>query len=266
MFVVATPIGNLGDLTRRAEDVLKSVQILAAEDTRRSQVLLEHIGHRVPELVSLHEHNEAQQAERLVERMQGGEDVALVSDAGTPLINDPGFTLVGMAHAAGIPCIPVPGACSITAALSVCPLACQPFTYVGFLPPKAAARKRVLEEVVAAPEASVLLETPHRIEATLSALAELTTRRVMVARELTKKFETISVGRADELVGKVVGKGEFVLVVEADPGAGQNKEARELLKVLLSELPPTKAAKLASTLSGRKKAELYDLAVELSEK
>lgn len=266
LYIVATPIGHLGDLTRRAETVLKQVQIVAAEDTRRTRVLLDHIGHHVPELLSLHEHNEASMAERLIQRMLEGCDVALVSDAGTPLVNDPGFDLVVAAHDAGLKTVPIPGPCSITAALSVCPLAAQPFRYVGFLPAKSSARRERLGEYLASSDAIVFLEAPHRIVATLKDIEALTSRRIMLARELTKKFETIVVGTATEAL-QALGdqpKGEFTCVIEAMPVAGASYDNHKLLTALLAELPPSKAAKVAATITGAKKSEMYALAMQLS--
>ena len=217
LYVVATPIGHLGDLTRRAEDVLKAVQIVAAEDTRRTRVLLDHIDHRAPELVSLHEHNEAAMGERLVERLLDGSDVALVSDAGTPLVNDPGYALVQAAHGAGISVVPVPGASAITAALSVCPLPARPFRYVGFLPQKPKARRQALKSWLVHGDALIFLEAPHRILHTLKDIGALCERRVMLGRELTKQFEEVLVGSPDEVAAALGDepRGEFTGIVEA---------------------------------------------------
>ena len=267
LYIVATPIGHLGDLTRRAEDVLKQVQIVAAEDTRRTRVLLDHIDHHVPELLSLHEHNEASMAQRLVKRLLEGSDVALVSDAGTPLVNDPGFLLVVAAHQAGITTVPIPGACSITAALSVCPLPTQPFRYVGFLPSKATARRQRLAEYLAGSDAIVFLEAPHRIIATVTDIGALSSRRMMLARELTKRFETILVGTAAE-VRLALGdqpKGEFTCVIEAAESAVVTYNEQKLLIALLAELPPSKAAKVAANVCGAKKSAMYELAMRLSD-
>lgn len=266
LYVVATPIGNLNDLTQRAEMVLKSVQIVAAEDTRRSRVLLEHIGHRAPELVSLHEHNEREFAPRLVERLAQGDDVALISDAGTPLISDPGYSLVSMAFARGIRCIPVPGVSALTAALSVCPIPCTPFRFVGFLPSRKSAKREYLKAQVSQPEALVFLEAPHRVKETLATLADLTTRRVMIARELTKKFESIVVGTASDLMTSLSEpRGEFVCILEAVTRPMAAYDERQVLSTLLDELSPTQAARIAAKICGRKKSEMYRLAMELAE-
>ncbi len=267
LYVVATPIGHLGDLTRRAEDVLKAVQIVAAEDTRRTRVLLDHINHRTPELVSLHEHNEAAMGERLVERLRDGSDVALVSDAGTPLVNDPGYALVQAAHAAGIRVIPVPGASAITAALSVCPLPARPFRYVGFLPQKAKARRFALKNWLMNGDALIFLEAPHRVLASLKDIGELCERRVMLGRELTKQFEEVLVGTAAE-VAAALGeepRGEFTGIVEAAEVADVSFDHRQVLSALLEELKPAQAARIAATICGTPKSVMYDLAIRLGE-
>ena len=265
LYVVATPIGHLGDLSRRAEDVLKQVQIIAAEDTRRTAVLLEHIGHRAPELVSYHEHNKSQKTPELTARLQAGTDIALVSDAGTPLINDPGAELVAAAYEAGVLTVPVPGASAITTALSVCPFPCYPFRYLGFLPSKKSARRKLLESALLGGDALVFFEAPHRIAECLEDLGQSTKRMVMVARELTKKFEAIVVAPANELQGQVEARGEFVVVVAPDKGVTANaEEDRRMMSVLLEYLSPSQAAKCAAALSGRKKSEMYDLAQALS--
>lgn len=268
LYIVATPIGHLGDLSRRAEEVLQQVQIVAAEDTRRTRVLLEHIDHRAPELVSLHEHNEEGMVQRLIARLEAGADVAVVSDAGTPLVNDPGFLLVQAAHAAGLATIPIPGPCAITTALSVCPIPCHPFRYIGFLPAKATPRKQRLAESLNSGDAVVFLESPHRILDTLSDLAELTDRRVMLARELTKQYETLYVGSARELVEQLGARprGEFTCIIEAGEAQAVSHDQQLVLQALLQELPPTKAAKLAAAICNAKKSDMYDLAVALSGK
>lgn len=269
---MATPIGHLGDLTRRAEEVLKSVEIVAAEDTRRTRVLLDHISHRAPSLVSLHEHNEDKLSADLISKLKAGADVALVSDAGTPLINDPGFTLVKLAHANRIRTIPLPGACSIIAALSVCPLPCHPFRFIGFMPTKAAARDEVVAQVYASGDATVFLEAPHRIVATLSALQTRdpeATRQVMIARELTKKFESVIVGSAAQVSTELLAnlpepKGEFVGIIQSSNELLVSYTERRVLSALLKDLPPTQAAKLAANICGAKKADMYKMAVRLT--
>ena len=266
LYVVATPIGNLDDLSTRAVNVLKSVQIVAAEDTRRTAVLLAHIEHRAPELLSLHEHNEQQQATRLIERLQQGADVALVSDAGTPLVNDPGYTLVGAAAAANVKTVPVPGPSCITAALSVCPLPCQPFGYVGYPAARKSARVKQWQSWLGQGQAVVFLEAPHRIRDTLADLAQLTDRRIMLGRELTKKFEEILVGTADELSHLVrEPRGEFVGIVETGTMSDATQvDEQQVLRALLAELSPAQAARIAASICGKRKSEMYALAMALS--
>ena len=265
LYVVATPIGHLDDLTRRAEKILKQVQIVAAEDTRRTAVLLDHIGHRAPQLMSYHEHNKHKVTDVLIDRLVGGDDVALVSDAGTPLINDPGAELVAAAHRVGVTSVPIPGASALTAALSVCPFSCYPFRYIGFVPPKASARRKVLSNALASGDAVVFFEAPHRIAACLNDLAAQTRRRVMVARELTKKFETILTVPADELLSAgIEPRGEFVVVVEGVKDVAVDHQAAErVVSTLLAYLSPSQAAKCGAEILHRKKSEIYELAQRL---
>lgn len=268
LYMVATPIGNLGDLSRRAEDILKSVQIIAAEDTRRSALLLDHIAHRAPELVSYHEHNRVERTQRLLTRLLEGDDVALVSDAGTPLINDPGADLVAAAFDAGIYVVPVPGPSAVTAALSVCPFPSFPFRFVGFLPPKSRQRREVLRTYLADTDALIFFEAPHRIAATIKDLAELTTRKVMLGRELTKRFETLTVMDADKLSSdSVEARGEFVIVVGCDLDAKPDVtryEDRKVLGVLLEHLSPAHAAKCGAVICDRKRGDMYEMALQIN--
>jgi 16S rRNA (cytidine1402-2'-O)-methyltransferase len=265
LYVVATPIGHLGDLTRRAEDVLRSVQIIAAEDTRRTRVLLEHIGHHAPEILSLHEHNEQAVAGRLIERLQSGADVALVSDAGTPLVNDPGYALVRAVWDNGVSVVPVPGPSSLTAALSVCPLPCHRWTYVGFLPAKAQARRALLRDYLSRPEALLFLEAPHRIADTLVEIGALTNKQIMLARELTKQFETLYVGTATDVLEQIGKhpKGELICIVEATDVVQADYEHERVLKILLEEFSPSQAAKIAARICDASRGELYDLAMTM---
>ncbi len=264
--MVATPIGHLDDLSRRAESVLKSVRIVAAEDTRRTRVLLEHLEHRAPELVSLHAHNETQQSGVLLARLQAGADVALVSDAGTPLLNDPGFTLLEMAQQAGISTVPVPGCSALTTLLSVCPLPSQPFRYVGFLPPKSKARCKLLERALQLEDALIFLESPKRISRTLAELGTLTERRVLVGRELTKRHETLYVGSAGEVAAQLGSqpRGEMIVLVECGEVPALDVAEEKLLRGLLVELPPAQAARLAAAVLGTRKKAMYELALRLS--
>ena len=265
LFVVATPIGNLGDLSPRAQDTLRSVAAICAEDTRHTRQLLSHFGIERP-LMALHEHNEGEIAEKLVARMQSGDSLALVSDAGTPLISDPGFRLVRAARAAGIRVSPIPGACAAIAALSVAGLPSDRFVFEGFLPAKGAARRARLHELAAETRTLVFYESAHRIDA---ALEDLRTcfggaRRAVLARELSKLFETVHDGSLDELVAFVAGdpnqrKGEFVLLLAGDDDADARRiaEGRRLYAKLGEHLPPSTAAKLAAELSGASRKALY---------
>ena len=197
-------------------DTLKHVGLIAAEDTRRTRVLLQHIGHSNCQLVSLHEHNEATIAPDLVNRLKQNTDIALVSDAGTPLLNDPGYLLIQHAWQADIRVVSVPGAVRLLP-LSVCPIPSQPFRYVGFLPNKARARRIQLEEWLQMPDALVFLESPHRIRSTLADIASFSARQVMIGREMTKQYESFIVGRAADVLAQLADspRGEFVCIVEA---------------------------------------------------
>lgn len=265
LFIVATPIGNLEDLSPRAQRTLAEVAAVCAEDTRHTRRLLSHFGIEA-ELVALHEHNEQALAARLVQRLQAGESLALVSDAGTPLVSDPGFRLVAAARAAGIKVSPVPGPSALIAALSVAGLPSDRFTFEGFLPAKPAARRERLQKLAGEPRTLLFYESSHRIADTLGDMAAAfsSARRAVMARELTKLFETVLDGSLEELHQQVLAdadqrKGEFVLVVE---GAGDDADAvlAEGLRVyslLSAHLPPSKAAKLAAELTGAPRKSLY---------
>ena len=266
LYVVATPIGHLGDMSRRGIETLNHVGVIAAEDTRRTRVLLQHIDHAGCELLSVHEHNEEHIAPQLIKRLQQGTDIALVSDAGTPLINDPGYLLLQLAWQAGLRVVPVPGACSITTALSVCPIPCQPFRYVGFLSGKPRLRRSQLEHWLMMPDALVFLESPHRIRAALSDIADLSPRQLMIGREMTKQYESFITGSAKEVLAQLAEtpKGEFVCVVEAAESVTNRFDLTHVVTALLQELAPTQAAKLAAQICGVRKKEAYDLALKLS--
>jgi 16S rRNA (cytidine1402-2'-O)-methyltransferase len=265
LHVVATPIGNLGDLSPRALDTLRSVAAICAEDTRHTRQLLAHYGIERP-LIALHEHNEAQIAERLVMRLREGESLALVSDAGTPLVSDPGFRLVRAARDAGLAVSPVPGACAFVAALSVAGLPSDRLVFEGFLPAKGNARRERLAPLASETRTLAFYESAHRIEDTLADMATVFggQRRAVVARELTKLFETVLEGTLEELHARVVAdenqrKGEFVVLVQ---GAGDDMDARiaegkRLYAKLGEHLPPSTAAKLAAELSGAPRKALY---------
>jgi 16S rRNA (cytidine1402-2'-O)-methyltransferase len=265
LHVVATPIGNLGDLSPRALDTLRNVAAVCAEDTRHTRQLLSHFGLERP-LLALHQHNEDAQAAQLVARLLAGDSLALVSDAGTPLVSDPGFRLVSAARAAGVRVSPVPGACAAIAALSVAGLPSDRFVFEGFLPVKAAARRERLARLASETRTLMFYESAHRIEETLADMATVfgATRRAVVARELTKLFETVLDGPLSALHLRVATeadqrKGEFVVIVE---GAGDDVDAKivegQRLYAKLSEyLKPSQAAKLAAELSGAPRKALY---------
>ena len=276
LYVVATPIGNLGDMGPRAIATLAEVALIAAEDTRHSAPLLRHFGIRTP-LLALHEHNERQRTEALVERLLGGESIALISDAGTPLVSDPGFPLVRAARAAGVPVVPLPGPCAAVAALSVAGIPSDRFVFEGFLPPKGAARRSRLQQLAGERRTLLFYESSHRIEEALADMEEQLGegREVVMARELTKLHETI---HGDTLAGlrRFVAadpnqrKGEFVLVVAGAPAAAEGAgevgvEARRVLELLLEELPVKQAAALAARISGARRKPLYQLALSLKE-
>jgi 16S rRNA (cytidine1402-2'-O)-methyltransferase len=270
LYVVATPIGNLGDITARALETLAACDVVAAEDTRVTKALLAHfgIGARV---IALHEHNERTAAGNIVELIRQGRSVALASDAGTPAVSDPGALLVERVRAEGFPVVPVPGASALTAALSASGISADGVVFAGFLPSKGAERRRRLAELAAGPWAIALFESPHRIEATLRDLhAALGERDVVVCREITKKFETIArvpLAQAAGWVGADANRsrGEFVLVVEGRPvEASSSVDPRRVLAVLLSELSVKQASALAAKITGVSRSELYRIALEMA--
>lgn len=269
LYVVATPIGNLGDLSPRATRVLSQVDRICAEDTRTSTVLLSRFGISRP-LQALHEHNESAVTQKLIADLQAGASLALISDAGTPLISDPGFVLVRAARAAGVPVIAVPGPCAAIAALSIAGIASDSFLFLGFLPAKAAARRQSLQALSAESRTMLFYESSHRIQQTLADIAITLgqRRRLCLAREITKRFEQSVTLPAEEMHAWLEAdanrlKGEFVLVVE---GAAQQSrdqaDGERLLRLLLKELPPSRAARVASEFTGQKRRELFALALE----
>ena len=266
LHVVATPIGNLGDLSPRALETLRSVDVIAAEDTRHTQQLLAAFGARAT-LLALHDHNEAAQSTQLVARMLAGENIALVSDAGTPLVSDPGFRLVRAAREAGIVVTPVPGACAAIAALSVAGIASDRFAFEGFQPNKAAARRERLQSLAAEPRTLIFYESSHRIGDTLADAASAfgPQRHAVLARELTKRFETVLDGPLPALIARLANdpdqhRGEFVLIIEGAP-AGDDDAAlvlgRRAFSLLREHLPPSQAARLAAEISGAPRKKLY---------
>ena len=269
LFVVATPIGNLADLSPRGLEALGSAAVIAAEDTRHTRLLLQAAGVSTA-LVSLHAHNESQRVPELLERLADGVDVALVSDAGTPLLSDPGFELVSRAAAAGFAVHTIPGPSAITAALSVAGLPTHRFCFEGFLPARAAERRAALAELAHETRTLVFFEAPHRIAAALEDLVAHfgAARRAAVARELTKTHETIYRGTLAELHARAqaeenFARGELTVVVAgaaADVNAVDAAELRRTMEILLRELPPGRAAATAAALTGAPRAAAYALA------
>lgn len=266
LWIVATPIGNLEDLSPRAAAVLRDVALVAAEDTRHSGPLLARVGSRARTL-ALHEHNEREQASRIVETLRGGHDVAVVADAGTPLVSDPGYRLVRAAREAGIEVSPVPGPCAAVAALSVAGLASDRFVFEGFLPARAAARRERLGALVAEARTLIFYESSHRIVDMLVDLVALfgADRPAVVARELTKLFETVLSSPLAGLLERVAAdpnqqRGEFVVLVAGAVGAEADAtlaEGRRVFALLREELPPARAAKLAAAITGAPRRLLY---------
>lgn len=242
--------------------------MIAAEDTRRTRVLLEAIGVTGVRVVTLHSHNETAATESVVARLRAGADVALVSDAGTPLVSDPGFELVRCCWSEEVPVVPVPGASAIAAVLSVCPLPSARFLFEGFLPAKPTARQERLRELVDLGVPVVFFEAPHRIAATLEDLARLAAdRRVMIGREMTKRHEQYLCGAPLELLRQLLAgdhvRGEFVCVLEGGDVLAAPAQVRRTMETLTRELPPAQAARLGAALLGRSKRELYEIALTL---
>ncbi len=269
LYIVATPIGNLGDITLRALEILGQVDRVAAEDTRVSGQLLAHFNLARP-MVSIREHNEREAAHKVIAWIAAGEAVAYVSDAGTPAISDPGARLVAAVQAAGLAVVPIPGVSAVTAALSVAGMESGSWLFQGFLPPKSGARRTQLQTLAGLPAALVFYEAPHRIEETVADMAAVldSTRRVTVAREITKKFEhilTLPLADAPAWLAADANnvRGEFVVIVHPPTAAAMavDSEAMRVFDVLANALPPTLAAKLAAKITGRSKAELYQMSL-----
>ena len=266
LWVVATPIGHRDDLSARAIVALREVAVIAAEDTRHSRPLLIHHNIDTP-LIALHEHNERDAVEAIMRRLRGGDSVALISDAGTPLISDPGFRLVRAARAAGVRCIPVPGACAAIAALSVAGLPSDRFVFEGFLPPKAAARRVRLQELAGDARTVIFYESSHRVAESLADMRDVfgAEREAVLARELTKMFETVLGEPLAELAARVAAdpdqqRGECVILVA---GRGEEVDAKlaegqRIFAILREELPPAKAAKMAAAITGAPRKLLYE--------
>jgi 16S rRNA (cytidine1402-2'-O)-methyltransferase len=272
LYIVATPIGNLQDITLRAIEILKTVDLIAAEDTRHSRPLLNHFGIST-RLISYREHNEAVATAGLIKTLQAGQSVALISDAGTPLISDPGYRLVKTAREAGVQVIPIPGVSAVVAALCASGMATDRFSFQGFLPAKRVGRQRHLQALLIETQTLVFYEAPHRINETLEDVASIfgAERVVTLARELTKRFEQIWHGSANEAIahlqtGYIPTRGEFVLLIagtDADLASPAQYEALRIMKLLLPEMPPRRAADIASQITGENKKALYAMAVQL---
>lgn len=272
LYIVATPIGNLDDITLRAIQILKEVDVIAAEDTRHSAKLLQHLDVRTP-MLALHDHNEKQKAQSVIEQIKQGKSIALISDAGTPLISDPGYSLVSTARREGVDVHPIPGPSAVITALCAAGLPTDKFLFAGFLPVKQQAKQTFLQEYQQADFTLVCYESPRRIMDTLDDLEQCfgSERQIVVAKELTKHFEHFASGNADEIKAWFAEdsarlQGEMVVMV------GPNKvqealsaEASSLLKALLNELPVKKAAALTAQHYGLKKNDLYKLALEWQE-
>jgi len=276
LYIVATPIGNLDDLSARATKVLAGVDVVAAEDTRHSGRLLSHLGLQ-KRLIALHDHNEKDRAAGLLAELAAGRDVALISDAGTPLISDPGYVLVREARASGFSVSPIPGACALVAALSAAGLPTDRFLFVGFLPAKRSGRRSGLESLANEVATLVFYESPHRILESLRDIGEVlgAGREVVLGREITKTFETFYSGSVGEVLAELEQdahgtRGEFVVMVrgaEARPGNSEatTMDVDRVLTVLLAELPVKKVAKMAAELTGLSKNELYQRALALKD-
>lgn len=270
--MVATPIGNLQDISLRALEVLKTVDVIAAEDTRHSAGLLSHFGIK-GKLVAYHEHNERHAGEKILDTLRAGQSVAVISDAGTPGISDPGAVLVGLVREAGLNVVPLPGACAAVAALSAAGFDQPHFLFYGFLPASGAQRRRELDALREQMAVLVFYEAPHRVVESVQDMAATFggARQILIARELTKTFETFHRCALGEAVAWLQAdpnqqRGEFVLLVDGAPAAPQgeiDEESQRVLKLLLDELPLKQAVKLATDITGAKKNALYELALEL---
>lgn len=271
LYVVATPIGNLGDMVPRAVEVLHAVDLIAAEDTRHSGRLMKHLGIDTP-LMAYHDHSDERQMGRVLDMLVQGQTVALISDAGTPLISDPGYRLVREARLRGIRVTPIPGACAAIAALSASGLPSDRFSFEGFPPPKTAARLKKFETLAGSPQTLIFYESPHRILDTLTDMIATfgSDREAVLAREITKTFETFLTGTLDDILQQVIAdsnqqKGEIVVMVKGNDDAVSASDAEQLkvLTVLLDDLPVKQAAVLAARITGGQKNALYQLALSL---
>jgi len=275
LYIVATPIGNMGDITERAQQTLRDVDVIAVEDTRRSGQLLRHFEISTP-MIAVHEHNERQICDSLLSRIEKGENIALISDAGTPLLSDPGYFLVKQARERELSVVPIPGVSAVITALSVAGLPTDRFIFEGFLPAKSTARQQKLEKLKEDMRTVIFYEAPHRI---VEMLKDCQTvfggeRKVVIARELTKTFETVYGDTLEKLIPWVEAdenqkKGEFVVLLHgavAREETGVDAESERILLILLKDLPVKQAAALAASITGLKKNALYQFALKLKEK
>ncbi|AWF82380.1 16S rRNA (cytidine(1402)-2'-O)-methyltransferase [Microbulbifer sp. A4B17] len=271
LYIVATPIGNLADMVPRAIEVLQCADLVAAEDTRHSQRLFSHFNIDTP-LMAYHDHSDDKRTEQILQRLEQGQTIALISDAGTPLISDPGYRLVREARERGIKVSPIPGACAFVSALSAAGLPSDKFSFEGFLPAKSGARERALQELASDTRTLVFYEAPHRVADTLEAMAAVFggNREAVIAREVSKAFETFQLMPLAELVEWVRAdsnqqRGEIVLMVrgaERSRDSELDGEAQRVMSLLLAELPPKKAAAIAAEITGVKKKVLYNWSLE----
>lgn len=268
LYLVATPIGNLEDISQRAINTLKQVDKVLTEDTRHSQKLLNHLNIQKP-LKAYHAHNEQNQLSNIVSFLKKGENLALISDAGTPLISDPGYPLVRLCRQENIPVVPIPGPCALISALSASGLASAKFTFEGFLKNKQAARQKQFFELIKEPRTSIFYEAPHRIKDCIEDIHQvLPDRKITLAKEISKQYETFITGVAKDVLtwlneDSARQKGEFVLLIEGNPKAVDDKKALEILPKLLNYLPIKKAAKLCAELINIDAKKAYSLALEL---
>ncbi len=272
LFIVATPIGNLDDISFRAVEILKSVDLVLAEDTRHSKKLLKHLNIAKP-IRAFHEHNEREKMKAIIGELHSGKSIALISDAGTPLISDPGYFLVAQAKKEGLRVVPIPGPSALITALSASGLTSDSFTFLGFLPSKKTARVKLLKSLVSRTETSIFYESPKRILATLTDMYSIFggSREVCLARELTKLFETIQTDSIPNLIkylniDKSHQKGEFVILVSAIDKIDRTEAETQLdslLPILCAEMGASKAAKLAAKITGIDKKQCYKRAIDL---
>ncbi len=271
LYIVATPIGNLKDMSYRAVETLQGVDLILAEDTRNASKLLQHYDIRRP-VRAMHEHNEAHLADEIVRQIKQGASVALISDAGTPLMSDPGFRLVRLAQAEGVQAVCIPGACAAIAALSIAGLPTDRFAFEGFLPAKTAAREQRLLALQAEPRSLIFYEARHRIVAFLKSIQTVfgAGRRVAVARELTKMFETLYHGEIQDVAARIeqdpmAQKGEFVVIVEGATAKVDEVDLDRVLQLLMEEMSVSNASKIAAKLTGVKKNRCYERALALQQ-